>query len=185
VPAFRHGAGGLGPGFGPTAHGHQGLTNIAEIWSVPHEYQDEEYRIRTEAVIYYFDAEWGNAWGECLGIPRWLPIGTSPIALKSGQRVAIDGVIVPQREQFVWDKTQIRILEENMDLKAETVSDLGKNPQELRDHLVSVTGLIDSELDDPTHCTINFLSGSTLARAYVLKGTNSLPLHLRRAIPFA
>jgi signal transduction histidine kinase len=155
------------------------LTNIAEIWSVPHEHRDEEYRIRTEVVIYYFDPEWGNASGECLGIPRWLPIDNSPIPLKAGQRVAIDGVIVPLREQFVWDKTRIRILEENVELKAETVSDLGKNSQELKDHLVSVTGLIDSELDDPTHCTINFLSGSTPARAFVLKGTNGLSLHFK------
>jgi signal transduction histidine kinase len=155
------------------------LTNINEIWNVPHEYRDEEYRIRTEVVIYYFDAEWGNASGECLGIPRWLPIFDSPIPLKAGQRVAIDGVIVPLRERFVWDKTRIHILEENVELKAEAVSDLDKKPQELKDHLISVEGLIDSELEDPTHCTINFLSGSTLARAYVLKGTNSLPLHFK------
>jgi signal transduction histidine kinase len=155
------------------------LTNIAEIWSVPHEHQDEEYRIRTEVVIYYCDAEWGNASGECLGIPRWLPIYDSPFPLKAGQRVAIDGVIIPLRERFVWDKTKIRILEENVELKAEPVSDLSKNPRELSQHVVSVEGLIDSELDEPTHCTINFLSGDTLARAYVLKGTNSLPLHFK------
>ena len=155
------------------------LTNIAEIWSMPHEQRDEEYRIQTEVVIYYFDPEWGNASGECLGIPRWLPIDNSPIPLKAGQRVAIDGVIVPRREQFVWDKTRIRILEENVELKAETVRDLSKNPQELKDHLVSVEGLIDSKQDDPTHSAFNFLSGSTLARAFVLKGTNNLPLHFK------
>ena len=155
------------------------LTNIGEIWDMQHEHRDEEYRIRTEVVIYYFDPEWGNASGECLGIPRWLPIYDSPVPLKAGQRVAIDGVIIPLRERFVWDKTRIRILEENVELKAETVSDLNKNPHELQDHLVSVEGLIDSELEDPTHCKINFLSGSSLARAYVLKGTNSLPLHFK------
>jgi signal transduction histidine kinase len=155
------------------------LTNIAEIWNVPREHRDEEYRIQTEMVIYYFDAEWGNASGECLGIPRWLPVFDSPMPLKAGQRIAIDGVIVPQRERFVWDKTRIRILEENVELKAEPVSDLSHNPQGLKDHLVSVTGLIDSELEDPTHCTINFLSGNIQARAYVLKGTNNLPMQFK------
>ena len=104
------------------------LTNIAEIWSVPREHRDEEYRIRTEMVIYFFDAEWGNASGECLGIPGWLPISDSPIALKAGQRIAIDGVIIPLRQRFVWDKTKIQILEENVALKAEKVSDLSNNP---------------------------------------------------------
>jgi len=155
------------------------LTNIIEIWGVPHEHQREEYRIRTEMVIYYFDAEWGNASGECQGIHSWLPIDNSPIALKAGQRVAIDGVIVPQREQFVWSKTKIRVIEENVPLKAEPVSDLGKNPQALSQHLISVTGLIDREVEDPTHYSINFLSGDTYAKAFVLKGTNSLPLHFK------
>ena len=146
---------------------------------MPREHRDEEYRIHTEMVIYFFDTEWGNASGECLGIPGGCPIFDSPIPLKAGQRIAIDGVIIPQRERFVWDKTRIRILEENVPLKAETVSDLSHNPQELKDHLVSVEGLIDSELEDPTHCTINFLSGNTQARAYVLKGTNRLPLQFK------
>jgi hypothetical protein len=59
------------------------------------------------------------------------------------------------------------------------VSDLGKNAQELKGHLVSVEGLIDKMQDDPTHCIINFLSGNTMARAYVLKGTNNLPFHFK------
>ena len=108
-----------------------------------------------------------------------MPLCDSPIPLKAGQRVAIDGVIVPLRQQFVWDKTRIHILEENVELKAEPVSDLGKNAQELQGHLVSVEGLIDSKQDNPTHYIINFLSGSTLARANVLKGTNSSPLHFK------
>ena len=29
------------------------LTNIAEIWTVPHEHREEEYRIRIEVVIYF------------------------------------------------------------------------------------------------------------------------------------
>ncbi|MFZ0827095.1 MAG: ATP-binding protein [Verrucomicrobiia bacterium] len=152
------------------------LTNISQIWSVPHEHRDEEYRIRTEVLIYFVDAEWGNAVGECMGIPEWLPMDTAPIALKAGQRIAIDGVIIPLRQRFVWDKTKIQILEENVALKPEKVSDLSKTPHELNQHLISVEGLIDNELDERTHCTINFLAGSTLARAYVLKGTNNSPL---------
>ena len=155
------------------------LTNIAEIWTVPAAHRDEEYRIQTEMVIYFVDAEWGNASGECQGTSRWLPVFDSPIPLKAGERVAIDGVIVPLRERFVWDKTRIRILEENVPLKADLVLDLSRNPQELRDHLVSVEGLVDSALDEATHCTINFLSGGTIARAYVLKGTNRAPVNFK------
>jgi two-component system, cell cycle sensor histidine kinase and response regulator CckA len=162
----------------PSPGNSQVLTNLGEIWTLPSDQRDKEYRIHTEMVIYFFDAEWGTASGECLGIPRWLPIFDSPTPLKAGQRIAIEGVIVPQRERFVWDKTRIQVLDENVGLKAEPVTDLGKNPKELKDHLISVEGLIDSKLEEPTHCTISFLSGNTRARAYVLKGTN------RVALPF-
>ena len=158
----------------------QVLTNIAEIWSVPRARADEEYRIKTEVLIYFVDTEWGNASGECLGTPGWLPIFDSPLPLKAGQRVAIDGVIIPERERFVWDKTRVRILEENVPLKAEAVSDLSQNLKTWNGHLVSVDGLVDSELDEATHCTINFLSGNTVTKAYVLKGTNSSPVQFKQ-----
>jgi signal transduction histidine kinase len=155
------------------------LTNITEIWAVPLDHRNEEYRIRTEAVIYYIDTNWGNVWGECLGNYTWMPLSESPTPLKAGQRVAIDGVIVPLRQKFVWDKTKIHILEENAGLKAEPVSDPVKNAQELKGHLISVEGLIDKLMIDPPNGIINFLSGNFMAYAYVLTGGNSLPLHFK------
>lgn len=155
------------------------LTNIAEIWGLPRAHADEEYRIQTEVLIYFVDAEWGNASGECLGTPIWLPVFDSPIPLKAGQRLAIDGVIIPDRERFVWNKTRIRVLEENVPLKAEAVSDLSQNPRAMSGHLVSVDGLVDNELDEATHCTINLLSGNTVTKAYVLKGTNGSPVQFK------
>lgn len=156
------------------------LTNIAQIWSVPRAHADEEYRIQTEVLIYFVDTEWGNASGECRGTPVWLPVFDSPIPLKAGQRLAIDGVIIPDRERFVWNKTRIRVLEENVPLKAEAVSDLSQNPRAISGHLVSVEGLVDSELDEATHCTISFLSGNTVTKAFVLKGTNGSPVQFKQ-----
>ena len=155
------------------------LTNITEIWSVPPDQKNEEYRIRTEAVIYFSDPAWNNVWGECQGVRTWMPFDGSPTPFKAGQRVAIDGVIVPQQQRFVWDKTRIHILEENVGLKGKPVSDPGKNAQELKGDFISVEGLIDKIVDDATHGIINFLSGSVMAYAYVLKGTNSLPFHFK------
>src|SRR5262245_11158061 len=73
----------------------QVLTNIYEIWEMPRQFRAEPHRMRTEFTVYFFDSEWNNAWGECQGRPAWLPIADSPTPLKAGQRVAIDGVIVP------------------------------------------------------------------------------------------
>ena len=72
-----------------------------------------------------------------------------------------------------------------MPLKAETVRDVGKNSHELSSHLVSVEGLIDHIQDNPTHCIMNFLSGTTPAWAIVLKEQTGRRFISRRAISFA
>jgi two-component system, cell cycle sensor histidine kinase and response regulator CckA len=148
------------------------LTNIAQIWEIPANQRTNEFRIRTEMVIYFIDPEWGNASGECMGTQRWLPIFDSPYPLMAGERIAIDGVIVPQRERFVWNKTHVTILQKDVPLHAETVTNLSGNPNGLSDHLISVEGLIDSKLDEETHCTMTFLCGNVMAHVYVLKGAN-------------
>ena len=155
------------------------LTNINQIWTVPHDHRAEQYRIRTEMVIYFVDKEWGNAAGECGGVPRWLPIFDCPTPLKAGERIAIDGVIVPSRERFVWEKTQVRILEENIPLPIEPLTDLGRNPRAADQHFVSVEGLVDSTLEDSSHFAMRFLDGTVAAQVFVLKGTNTAPLPFR------
>ncbi len=154
------------------------LTNIVQLWTIPADQRTNEFRIRTEVLIYFIDPEWGNASGECEGNPQWLPIFDSPYPLKAGERVAIDGVIVPQRERFVWSKTRVRVLQENVPSTPEAVSNLNANPAGLNGHLITVEGLIDGELDEATHTAIDFLSGNTAARVYVLKGAN------HSAVPF-
>jgi hypothetical protein len=105
------------------------LTNITEIWNVPPEHQNEEYRIRTEVVIYFFDTSGTTPGENARGFVPGCLFDGSPIPLKAGQRVAIDGVIVPQRQQFVWDKTRIHILEENVGSKANRCPTWAKTPR--------------------------------------------------------
>src|SRR5581483_8035884 len=83
------------------------LTNIYQIWTLPRDVRSMPNRIQTEMVVYFFDSEWNNAWGECQGVPAWLPIADSPTPLKPGQRLAIDGVILPMRERFDWSRTRV------------------------------------------------------------------------------
>jgi signal transduction histidine kinase len=154
------------------------LTNIYQIWETPQEQRADNYRMRTEVVIYYFDAEWNVAWGECLGRPTYLPIPGSPTLLKAGQRVAIDGIVVPVYERFLWNQTQLRVLEE-VKLKPSEIRSLSENPVELKSHLVSVKGLIDRQMEDRTHVTLNFMVEGAAATAFVLKSTNGPAPHFK------
>ena len=154
------------------------LATIKEIWTLPLEKRTQPYRIKTEFVVYYFDVEWHNAWGECQGEPTFLPVDGCPIPLKPGQRVELDGVVVPIREHFLWDQTQVRVLEQSTPLKPEAVVDLGEQPRRLKGHLISIDGLLDRVLEDSTHITLTILSGDTLAKAYLIKDPAGPPPRL-------
>ena len=148
------------------------LTNIYEIWEIPRADKAKPFQMRTEMVIYYFDAKWNVAWGDCLGRPAFLPIADSPTPIKAGQRIAIEGVIFPALERFDWNKTRVRILEDNVKLNPQPIRSVDWNPSESKGRFVTVEGLIDRQMDDPIHITLNFLTGGTAVTAYVLQDTN-------------
>ena len=151
------------------------LTNILDIWAVPQEHRAEPHRIRTEVVISYFDPEWNDYWGECQGRGTWLPFYGTPYRLKPGQRIALDGIVEPARELFVWDKTQVQILGEGIELKPLPVSNVSRNLQEARNRFVAVEGLITRQTEDLRHIKLGFLSDGISATVYVLKDTNAPP----------
>jgi signal transduction histidine kinase len=151
------------------------LTNICEIWEIPQDTRHRLYRVQTEIKLYYMDPAWNCAWGECQGRRTYLPIGDCPVHLKAGQRVAFDGVISPQRERFVWDRTKVQILEEATELNAEPMKSLSVQPFAFDKHLVTVEGLIDQQLDDATHITISLRQSDMAATVHVLKGGEGAP----------
>jgi signal transduction histidine kinase len=155
----------------PPADPGRVLTNIYQIWELPPAEKERLYRIQTEVVVYYFDAEWGNAWGECLGMPCYLPLSDCPTRLKAGQRVGLDGWVSPGRERFIWEKTRVRVLEEGLKLKGEPVQNLAEGAAGLQKHWVTVEGLIDGLREDSTHLTLSFLGEGAVATAFVQKGT--------------
>lgn len=151
------------------------LTNTYDIWQIPSEERGERYRIHTEVLIYYFDPKWDVAWGECHGTPAYLPVADSPVPLHAGDRVAIDGIIVPKLERFLWDETRVRVLESGLQFKAKPVARLDQDPDTLKSRLISVSGLIDRLTEDQTHLTLILLSGNFPACVYILKETNAPP----------
>jgi hypothetical protein len=105
------------------------LTNIKQIWDVSGEAAREPQRIKTEVVIYYCDPNWNCAWSECEGKVTFLPIFDSPVPLQAGQRVAIDGLALPFRQRFVWDKTSVQVREQGVQLKPLELADLSRSAE--------------------------------------------------------
>ncbi len=146
-------------GAAPAATGPLVLTNINQIWDVAGEAAQHPQRIQTDAVIYYFDAEWSVVFGECRGRATFIPISDCPTPLKPGQHIAIDGMVVPSRQHFLWDQTKIHVLAENALPRAVDVSDLSLQASNLNLRLISIPALIEHiESPSPHHIRMNVLS---------------------------
>ena len=145
------------------------LTNVLHIWQIPLEERPQPRRIQTEFLFYYHDREWSVAWGEASGQPVFLPVAGSPMVFEPGQRVRFDGIVIPEREQFVWAETKIELVgrEELKPLVVPDLAHLRLNHPVLAD----VVCLVDKRLDDETHVTLNVQSGGAVGIAYVLKGS--------------
>jgi signal transduction histidine kinase len=145
------------------------LTNIKQIWDVTGEAGLQPQRIKTEVVIYYFDPLWNCAFGECQGKKSFLPISDCPIPLKAGQRVAIDGLVLPSQVRFLWDKTSVQVLEEGLQFESVEVADLSSRSKDLAGHIVSVEGLVERMNSvGQTHRKIKLLMGTLPVHANVL-----------------
>ena len=155
------------------------LTNVFEMWTLPAKARRQPHPIRTEVIVYYIDRDWNNAWGECLGRATWLPLGDSPVPFKPGQRLAIEGLILPVQERLLWDQTTIRVLEENAGVRAEPLTNWQADPVSYKSHLVQTDALVDRLSPSRGHLTLHLVHPSGSATAYVLTTSQGGPLHFR------
>ncbi len=62
---------------------------------MPAEQRQQRHPIRIELVAYYYDPSWRLLWGECNGAYSYWPVTGMPLPLRSGQRVRIEGTVIP------------------------------------------------------------------------------------------
>ena len=157
------------------------LTNFTQMWSWSGPQAQQYQHIRTEAVITFYDMEWTVAFGINGGKSTYLPIAHSKLPLKAGQHILLDGYVIPARELFAWDRTQIKVLEENVPLPVTAVTSLRTNAPQIGGTLVSVDGLIDQfNPVDSTHVRFAFLVNGESATVTIHLHTTNQPVAFRQ-----
>jgi len=130
---------------GPPAMGETVITNLAQFWALPQAEKNLLHRIQVELLIYYCDTNWNVFWGRSDDLSTFLPFRGLPKALKFGEKIFIDGLILPVNQEFLWDKTSIKTLSESNEI--ESVSTRGKllDTASLDKRFVEVEALVDSQ----------------------------------------
>ncbi len=150
------------------------ITNLARFWEIPQEQKSLVHRIQVKVLIYYCDPRWNVFWGASDDLVTFLPLRGLPMPLKAGDEVLVDGLILPVNQEFLWDKTSIKILSESNAIP--TVSAQGKplDVASLNKQFVELEALVDVQrLTTPNVLRLDLLAGDVNLNAFVLLDPSS------------
>lgn len=71
------------------------ITTVGEFWNVPEADKAKEHPLRMDLIAYYYDASWKLLYGETGGVSSYLPVAGQSLPMKSGQKVRLEGSVIP------------------------------------------------------------------------------------------
>ncbi|MCF3651675.1 PAS domain-containing protein [Synoicihabitans lomoniglobus] len=135
------------------------VTSLADYWSLGTGGGDQEFPLRTQIDVFYYDSDWNVMWADWGGTGCYISPGTKPLPLKSGQRIELDGFVIPGQQKILWERTTIRVVQDVAPFKAVPLPVPLSRFMEFNLRLVTVEGLVceQSELDS-THTRLTVVS---------------------------
>ena len=152
------------------AAGETVITNMTQFWPVTSdpERRNQLQRARMELLIYYCDTNWNVYWGESDGASTFLPFRGLPRQLMAGEKILVDGWVLPVNQEFQWDRTSVRVLSESNPMDPIPAAGKLANMDELKAKFVGVEALVDSvQSVTPVMAKLNLLADNINVDAFV------------------
>ena len=144
--------------------GEAPITTLNQYWDTSN--MGRLRPIDLEVVVAYYDPAWGNFWGLVQGRIGYLHVPPG-LPIRSFDRVRIHGLCFA-RETLDPDLCSFEILERGVDLPAETITGPIARPEQYRERMVTITGIVDREhIPDPDHIAIELISDGYRVHAYM------------------
>ena len=160
---------------GPPAISETVITNLVQMWALSAEEKSRPHPARMELLIYYCDPDWNVFWGRSDELNAFLPLKGLPVPLQSGEKILIDGLILPVNQEFIWDKTSIKILSRSNTLPCVSVEGKFLEDSNLSGQFVETEALVDSQVwTTPQVLRLRLLAGDFRLAAFLsIAGTNA------------
>jgi len=120
------------------------ITNMAQFWGLSPEMKGRQQHVRMEILMYYCDTNWNVYWGESDGLTTYLPLQGIPKPIRAGDKILLEGTVLPVNQEFLWDQTSIQILSESNHIQAISAVGRLKNTEEFRSRFVEFEAVVDS-----------------------------------------
>lgn len=147
------------------------ITNISSFYGFQGTAATVPQPIRAEFLIYFAEPNWRVYWGEFAGEPAFLPLFDAPRTLKTGQRLRIDGKVIPSSQRFIWSETTIEVVEPSAPLRPIRAEGLLSEVNRFNLRYVEVDALGDVEdASDPHVLKLGVLIEGQPARVLLQRG---------------
>ncbi len=142
-------------------------------------------QVRFEMLVYYYDPFWQLMWGECENTASFLPVRGEPLPIKPGQRVRLEGMVLPARG-ILRNEVTVTVLEENaLPPPQPTQGELAASPK-FDAQWVALEGYVCQQREiDQYHLEYQVLTEGWLVTVRVLvRETEPVPQLVNRRVRF-
>ncbi|HYP15713.1 MAG TPA: hypothetical protein VEQ65_00770, partial [Opitutus sp.] len=152
------------------------ITSVAQFWSLPESERQHWHRVNIDLLVYYYDPAWKALWGRSAGRDDFLSLGSEVFPIKSGQRILIEGSVLPAGGMSV-SQPKVTVLEESVPLQpVPTTGEIG-DTEKFNKCFVSVEGCVDRQTNnDARHLQLDLtVQGRTVIARVLLPAGFAAP----------
>jgi len=155
------------PAAPPAAQTVQTITSPAQIFKLSTDDKSVAHPLRIEGRVSYVDPRWRHLWLDQNGLGEYMLLSTNPPMLLQGQRVRIEGTIVPSKGLDAGAVT-VSVLEADAPSQALDADGRMFDIAAFNNRVVGVQAYVDAErLLDDDHLRLGLVIGDQPAIAYV------------------
>jgi signal transduction histidine kinase/CheY-like chemotaxis protein len=161
----------------PVATSPSVITGPGDFWTLSDEEKQQVHRVRLELTVYYYDPGWNLLWVHTGGGGAFLPMQAGvPLPLKSGQRVLIEGTVIPAKG-FSGREVKVTVLADQAFPKARPIRGNLGHLDRLEAEWVSLEGYVFRQLEsDMSHAQYSILGeGQRISMRLLVGETDPIP----------
>ncbi len=154
----------------------QVLTSFPAVFRAPEKERNEVHRIKLDLVVYYSDPYWKALWGRCEGEDNYLSLGEQPFPIKAGQRVLIEGQVVPANGLKI-DQAKVTLLADSVPWEILSTRGSIASTDRFDKHVTWVEGYVDRQIrTDEHHLELDLVvEGRSVVVRLLLKPGEAVP----------
>ena len=152
------------------------ISSFEQIWQMTEAETKEWHPLRLEYTVYYYDPLWQAMWGRSGEADSYLSVGSTPLGIKPGQRILVEGLILPAQGMNV-TQPRITVLADSVPVEALATRGDIANTQKFNKRLVTVEGYVNRQTArDANHQELELVvEGRIVTAQFLLRNQELAP----------